>query len=174
MAGGEIFAALQSGALDAAEFVGPYNDRALGFHQVRKHYYTSSFVEPGLATEVVVDKAKYQALPANLQAIVRDVCQAEYDQVPSEFYANDPIALADMVQNHGVIVHKAFPDDILEAGAKAARELLVGFIDNGDALTKKTAQSYVKALNVLRTRSENTDLTFAVAREKYFDVSDLG
>jgi TRAP-type mannitol/chloroaromatic compound transport system substrate-binding protein len=41
MAAGEIFAALQSGALDAAEFVGPYNDLALGFHQVRKHYYLS-------------------------------------------------------------------------------------------------------------------------------------
>lgn len=174
MAGGEIFAALQSGALDAAEFVGPYNDRALGFHQVRKHYYTSSFNEPGLATEVVVDKAKYQALPANLQAIVRDVCQAEYDQVPSEFYANDPIALADMVQNHGVIVHKEWPEDILQAAAKAARDLLVEFMDSSDPLTKKTAQSYVKALNLVRSRSENVDLTFALARQKFFDISDLG
>jgi TRAP-type mannitol/chloroaromatic compound transport system substrate-binding protein len=174
LAGGEIFAALQSGALDAAEFVGPYNDRALGFHQVRKHYYTSSFNEPGLATEVVVDKAKFSALPANLQAIVRDVVQAEYDQVPSEFYANDPIALADMVQNHGVIVHKEWPEDILKAAAAAARDLIVEFLDSSDPLTKKTAQSYVKALNLLRTRSENVDLVFARAREQYFDISDLG
>jgi len=97
LAGGEIFAALQSGALDAAEFVGPYNDLALGFHQVCKHYYTSSFTEPGLATELVVDKAKFMALPANLQAIVRDVCQAEYDQVACDFYANDPRALATLI-----------------------------------------------------------------------------
>ena len=174
MAGGEIFAALQSGALDAAEFVGPYNDRALGFHQVRKHYYTSSFNEPGLATEVVVDKAKYQALPANLQAIVRDVCQAEYDQVPSEFYANDPIALADMVANHGVIVHKEWPEDIVAAAATAAREILVNILDTGDDLTKKAAQSYISSLNSVRSRTQNVDLTFAIAREKYFDVSDLG
>ncbi len=174
LAGGEIFAELQSGNLDAAEFVGPYNDRALGFHQVRKHYYTSSFIEPGLATEVVVDKAKYQALPANLQAIVRDACQAEYDQVPSEFYANDPIALADMVDNHGVIVHKDWPEDLIQAGAAASRELLVEILDTGDALTKQTAESYIQNLNLLRTRTENTDLTFAIAREKYFDVSDLG
>lgn len=52
------------------------------------HYYTSSFVEPGLATEVVVDKAKFQALPADLQAIVRDAAQAEYDNVASDFAAN--------------------------------------------------------------------------------------
>lgn len=174
LAGGEIFAALQAGTLDAAEFVGPYNDRALGFFQVCKHYYTSSFIEPGLATEVVVDKAKFQALPANLQQIVRDACQAEYDQVPSEFYANDPIALADMVTNQGVIAHKDWPESILQAAATASRELLIEILDTGDDLTKKTAQSFVTNLNLLRARTEQTDLTFANAREKYFDVSDLG
>lgn len=174
LAAGEIFAALQTGTLDAAEFVGPYNDRALGFHQVRKHYYTSSFNEPGLATEFVVDKAKYTALPTHLQELIRYVSQAEYDQVPSDFYGNDPIALADMVQNHGVIVHKSFPDSILEAGAIAAKALLTEILDSSDPLTKKTAESFVKSLTMLRTRTEATDLTFAMAREKYFDVSDLG
>lgn len=174
LAGGEIFAALQSGALDAAEFVGPYNDRALGFHQVRKHYYTSSFIEPGLATEVVVDKAKYQELPANLQAIIRDACQAEYDQVPSDFYANDPIALRDMVENHGVTAHKDWPESILEAGAAASRELLIEILDSADEKTKAVAESFVQNLNLLRSRTENTDLTFAIARERYFDISDLG
>ncbi len=72
MGAGDIFAALQSGSLDAAEFVGPYNDLALGFYQVCKHYYLSSFIEPGLATELAIDKAKYTALPADLQAIVQD------------------------------------------------------------------------------------------------------
>jgi TRAP-type mannitol/chloroaromatic compound transport system substrate-binding protein len=174
MPAGEIFAALQTGTLDAAEFVGPYNDRALGFHQVRKHYYTSSFIEPGLATEVAVDKAKFMDLPANLQAIVRDCAQAEYDQVPSDFYANDPIALADMVDNHGVTAHKNWPDSILEAGARAAKELLVEILDSSDPLTKRTAESFVTSLKLLRTRTEQTDLTFALAREKYFDISDLG
>jgi TRAP-type mannitol/chloroaromatic compound transport system substrate-binding protein len=164
---GEIFAALQTGSLDAAEFVGPYNDRALGFHQVRKHYYTSSFIEPGLATELVVDKAKYQALPQNIQDIIRDVSQAEYDQVPSDFYANDPIALADMVENHGVTTHKSFPDSILEAGARASEDLIMEILDSTDPLTKRTAESFVDSLNVLRTRTEQTDLTYALAREKF-------
>ncbi len=174
LAGGEIFAALQSGTLDAAEFVGPYNDLALGFHQVRKHYYTSSFIEPGLATELVVDKAKYEALPANLQAIVADVCQAEYDQVASDFYANDPRALSTLVNEHEVITHSQFPDSILEAGAKAAKELLTEILNSDDALTKRTAESFVQALNTLRTRTEGTDQTFLQARERFLDLSDLG
>src|SRR5690606_31923999 len=108
LAAGEIFQALQSGTLDAAEFVGPYNDLALGFYQIAKNYYFPSFVEPGLATELVVDKAKYQALPEDLQELVKFVCQAEYDEVASDFAANDPRALQTLVADHGVVVQQ-FP-----------------------------------------------------------------
>ncbi len=169
MAAGEIFQALQSGALDAAEFVGPYNDLALGFYQVAKNYYFPSFVEPGLATELVVDKKKYQELPDDLQAIIRDVSQAEYDQVASDFYANDPRALKTLVEQHDVQVRQ-FPDEILEAGAKAAEEVMNGLLSSDDALTKKTAQSFVDALQIVRTRSRDTDGAFVQAREKYFMV----
>ncbi|EIM74149.1 twin-arginine translocation pathway signal [Nitratireductor aquibiodomus RA22] len=169
MAAGEIFQALQSGTLDAAEFVGPYNDLALGFYQVAKNYYFPSFVEPGLATELVVNKSKYQELPSDLQAIVKDVCQAEYDQVASDFYANDPRALKTLVDEHGVNVRQ-FPDDIVEAGAKAAAEILGELRDSGDALTKKTTESFIESLNILRTRTEGTDGAFVEARKKYFSI----
>jgi len=169
MAAGEIFAALQSGTLDAAEFVGPYNDLALGFYQVCKNYYFPSFVEPGLATELVVDKAKYQALPEDLQILIRDVCQAEYDQVASDFYANDPRALKSLVNDHGVKVLQ-FPESILEAGGVAAKEIMTGLRDSDDALTKKTAESFISALNLLRTRSETTDGAYVQARAKYFQI----
>ncbi|NMG39210.1 twin-arginine translocation signal domain-containing protein [Chelativorans sp. ZYF759] len=170
MAAGEIFQALQSGSLDAAEFVGPYNDLALGFHQVRKHYYTSSFIEPGLATELVVDKAKYEELPANLQRIISDVCQAEYDQVASDFYANDPRALRTLIDQHDVIAHPQFPDDVLQAGAEASKDILSELLDHEDALTKRTAESFVEALRLLRTRTEGTDMGFLRAREQFFDI----
>ena len=173
LAGGEIFQALQSGALDAAEFVGPYNDLALGFYQVCKHYYTSSFNEPGLATEVVVDKAKYQALPANLQAIVRDVAQAEYDQVASDFYANDPRALKTLVEEHGVTIHSQFPDDIMEAAAASAKEVLGNVLNSDDELVRRTGRSFIDSLQLLRTRTENTDQTFNAVRQKFMDYSDL-
>ncbi|SLN12939.1 TRAP transporter substrate-binding protein [Oceanibacterium hippocampi] len=169
LAAGEIFQALQSGTLDAAEFVGPYNDLALGFYQVAKNYYFPSFVEPGLATELVVDKKKYQELPADLQALIRDVAQAEYDQVASDFYANDPRALKTLVNDHGVNVRQ-FPEEILKAGADAAKEVMTSLRDSGDALVKKTAESFVESLNIVRTRSRDTDGAFVQAREKYFDI----
>jgi TRAP-type mannitol/chloroaromatic compound transport system substrate-binding protein len=166
MAAGEIFAALQSGTLDAAEFVGPYNDLALGFYQIAKNYYFPSFVEPGLATEVVVSKEKFQALPEDLQEIVKACAQAAYDDVASDMYANDPRALNALVSEHGVQVRR-FPDEILEAGAKASMELIGEIREGGDALTKKTAESFVTAFNLLRQRTEGTDMPFLAAREKY-------
>jgi TRAP-type mannitol/chloroaromatic compound transport system substrate-binding protein len=169
LAAGDIFQALQSGTLDAAEFVGPYNDLALGFYQVAKHYYLSSFIEPGLATELVVDKAKYQALPADLQQIVKDACQAEYDQVACEFTANDPKSLKTLVDEHGVITHE-FPEEILEAGAKAATEIISDLRQNGDEKTKKVAESFVANLNLMRGRTEQTDMPFLAAREKYLKL----
>lgn len=169
LAAGDIFQALQSGTLDAAEFVGPFNDLALGFYQIAKNYYFPSFIEPGLATELVVDKAKFQALPEDLQEIVRGCCAAEYDNVAADFAANDPRALQTLVENHGVQI-RHFPEEILEAGAVAAKELLTEILDSGDALTKKTAESFRDALRIVRQKTEGTDSLFIQAREKYFEL----
>ena len=163
---GELYSALQKGELDAVEFVGPYNDRQLGFYQIAKNYYFPSFIEPGMATELVVGKAAFLALPDDLQEIVRMACQAEYDQVASDFHANDPQALIALVNEHGVQV-KRFPEEILEAGAKAAMEIIAERRDSGDALTKKTVESFVSALALLRSKTEGSDLPYLVAREKY-------
>ncbi|WP_142846958.1 TRAP transporter substrate-binding protein [Telmatospirillum sp. J64-1] len=163
----ELFQALQSGALDAAEFVGPYNDLALGFHQVAKNYYFPSFIEPGMATELTVSKAKFEALPKDLQKIVEIACQAEYEQVTADFYAHDPQALRVLVEKHGVQVHQ-FPEEIVEAGAKASADILRELREGGDPLTQKTAESFIKAMTLLRERTQNVDMAFLQAREKFF------
>ncbi|MFN3688291.1 TRAP transporter substrate-binding protein [Salinarimonas sp.] len=169
MPAGEIFPALQSGTLDAAEFVGPFNDLALGFHQIAKNYYFPSFTEPGLATELVVDKAKYQALPADLQALVRDICQAEYDQVASDFAANDPRALQTLINQHGVTI-RTFPDEILEAGADASKQLLEELLASDDPLTKRVAENYVESLRIVRERTDGNDTLFVQARKRFFEI----
>ena len=92
--------------------------------------------------------------------------QAGYDDTASDMYANDPRALQALVGEHGVQIRR-FPDEILEAGAKASMELIGDIRANCDALTKKVAESFVSAFNLLRTRTEGTDMPFLAAREKY-------
>ena len=79
-------------------------------------------------------------------------------------------ALQSLISEHGVQI-KQFPDEILEAGAKAATELLTEIREGGDALTKKTAESFISALNVVRQKTEGTDSLFLAARQKYFTLS---
>lgn len=163
---GEIFQALQSGALDAAEFVGPYNDLALGFYQVAKNYYFPSFIEPGLATELTVNKAKYDALPKDLKAIVEYAAQADYEQTSAEFYANNTKALDTLVNKHGVQV-KMFPEDIMKKGAEITVQILNEMRDGGDPMTKKVMESYAKALNGMRETTQILDQPYMAARKQY-------
>lgn len=166
---GEIFQALQSGTLDAAEFVSPFNDLALGLYQVAKNYYIPSFNEAGNATELVFNKAKYQELPADLQAIVKDVCQAESNQVLNDYYANDTRAMETLTKEHGVSIRQ-FPEDVTKAGFEAAAETIAELRDSSDELTKKTTESYISALNLLRSRSEIFEGAYTTDREKFFKI----
>ncbi len=71
---GEIFPALERGVIDAAEFVGPYLDRQLGLQRAAKYYYTTGWHETATASELIVNKAKWASLPADLKAIVENAC----------------------------------------------------------------------------------------------------
>lgn len=166
---GEVFQALQTKTLDAAEFVGPYNDLALGLYQITRNYYMPSFTEPALAPELVVNKDKFMALPKDLQAIVRAACEAEYNACFASYTANDPRALDTLVGKHGVKVLK-FPDDIFEQGAKHARELILEMRESKDALTKKVTEHFITSFNLLRQRTDQTDLPYLDARLKHFNL----
>ena len=74
--GGEIFPALERGVIDAAEFVGPYQDRRLGLHKAAKYYYTTGWHETATVSELLINKAAWDKLPKDLQAIVENACAA--------------------------------------------------------------------------------------------------
>ena len=69
--GGEIYTSLQTGVIDATEWVGPYNDLAFGLHQVAKYYYYPGWQEPGPTLELIINKQAFDSLPKDLQEIVR-------------------------------------------------------------------------------------------------------
>jgi len=140
--GGEIFPALQSGAIDGAEWVGPPNDMALGFHQVCKYYYSPGYHEPGAGLQLMVNKAKFDALPADLQALVATAAQASHDDMLAYYNATSGPALRSLVQDHGVQL-KIMPNEVMTAMGNASNEILMEIMEK-DAITKKIAESYLK------------------------------
>jgi TRAP-type mannitol/chloroaromatic compound transport system substrate-binding protein len=142
--GGELFAALQSGAIDATEWVGPYNDLAFGFHKVAKYYYWPGMHEGGTTLEVTVDKKKFTALPKDVQRIFEECCKAEADKLLSEFNGRNGQALQTLIQQYNVQL-KRFPNDFLVAYGNAAGEVIQEMLDDKDPLTREVTQSYLKS-----------------------------
>jgi TRAP-type mannitol/chloroaromatic compound transport system substrate-binding protein len=142
--GGEIFPALQSGAVDAAEWIGPYNDLSFGFHQITKLYYGPGFHEPGAMAEVLVNKAKYDALPADLKQIVAAACQATNDDVLAEFNMRSGDAAEVLRAKHGVKFLRP-SNELMIAFGNASGEVLAEERDKADAIGKKIVASYLAA-----------------------------
>jgi TRAP-type mannitol/chloroaromatic compound transport system substrate-binding protein len=142
LAGAEVFPALERGVIDAAEWVGPYHDRRLGLHQAAKFYYYPGWHEPGTVLEFLVNKQKFEALPAELQAIVSTAAAEANGWALAELEAQNSGALQDLVQNQGVIV-KPLPDDVLRALKQAARETIEE-IAAADPASRKVYDSFRK------------------------------
>ena len=121
--GGEIFPALQSGAIDAAEWIGPYNDLALGFYQVCKYYYAPGYHEPGPNLQLMINERAWNSLTPELQAIVRTAAEAANRDMLAEYNARSGPALRSLVQDHGVIVRN-LPENVLQACGEKANEVL--------------------------------------------------
>ncbi len=138
---GEIFSALQSGTIDAAEFLGPFSDAPLGLHQVAKNYYFPGVQEPSSAEEIGINMARWNALPDDLKAIVRIAAMSLHEETTTEYDVRHPIALADLVARHGVTVREA-PHDLLIAFGNTAGEMLAEFRNHQDPLVKRIADSY--------------------------------
>jgi TRAP-type mannitol/chloroaromatic compound transport system substrate-binding protein len=112
--GGELYTSLQTGVIDALEWVGPYNDLAFGFHEVARYYYYPGWHEPGSMLELIVNRDSLEALPEDLQAIVTYAARAANQEMLDEFTARNNAALQELVDVHDVQLRK-LPDDVLKA-----------------------------------------------------------
>lgn len=120
----EIFTALQTGSIDATEWVSPYNDVAIGLHQAARYYYYPGWQEPAPTLECIINRDAWNSLPEDLQAIVRVACQATTLDMISEFMARNATALAQLQADENVEIRK-FPDDVLTG----LRELTYSVVD---------------------------------------------
>lgn len=125
--GGEIFTAMQSGAIDAAEWVGPYNDLAFGLHRVAKHCYYPGWHEPGPTLECMIHKPAFDALPDDLKMIVRTCCASVNNDMLSEYVARNQQAMQTLKTEHGV-QFLPLPTDVLSALRSASDEVMQALV----------------------------------------------
>ena len=121
IAAGDIYPALEKGTIDAAEWVGPYDDEKLGFYKVAKYYYYPGFWEGGPQLQVFVNMAKWNELPKHYQAILENAGQTANTVMQARYDAQNPAALRRLVANGTQL--RPFSQELLTAAAKAAEEL---------------------------------------------------
>jgi len=167
LAGGEIFQALQSGAVDAAEWIGPYNDLSLGFYQVCKFYYSHGYHEPGPTLALTVNEEAWQSLPDDLKMVVQMCAEAMNTDMTAEYNANSGAALKTLVQQHGVIV-KGLPDDVIIASGEKANEVLNEIYEGGDAIVRKIIEDFIAFRQQITPWTRISQQAYANARRLPF------
>ena len=136
----EILTSLQSGVIDGAEFVGPGTDIALGLYRVAPFYYYPGFNKPNGTGECIVARKVWDALPAELKAIVAHACAAEANFALAEMERLNALALAALVGEHNVKL-TAFPADLV-AGARAQASNVLGELSGRNEIAGKVYASY--------------------------------
>ncbi|WP_459614516.1 TRAP transporter substrate-binding protein [Bordetella sp. 2513F-2] len=113
IAGGDIYPALEKGTIDAAEWIGPYDDEKLGFHKVAKNYYFPGWWEGTLQVSLYVNEKAYNDLPKHYQAVLAQAAAAATNDMIAKYDAENPAALRRLVSQGAQL--KAFPKSVMDA-----------------------------------------------------------
>ncbi len=140
--GGELFTALQTGVIDATEWVGPYNDLALGLHEIAKYYYYPGWHEPGATLEAIVNRSAWEELPDDLKMILETAARAVNQDMLDEFTARNNMALKTLIDDHGVELRR-LPDDVLARFKELSAEV-VAEVAGSDELARRIHDSYMQ------------------------------
>lgn len=164
LAGGEIYTSMQTGVIDAVEWVGPYNDRTLGLMEVAEYYYYPGWHEPGAMLEFTVNQEAFDRLPADLQAIVEGAARATNQDMLDEFTARNNSSLTSLLDEYETKL-RPLPDDvmdILHSNAVTALDQL----KEDDPMAAKISASYEEFLDGVRTYHEISERAYLNARDR--------
>ena len=162
--GGELFTALQTGVIDATEWVGPYNDLTFGFHQAAKYYYYPGWHEPGPMLELLINMDAWNSLPKHLQVIIETATKAVNQDTLDEYLARNNQALTELVEVHGVELRK-LPDDVIEEFRAISDEILSDLAEE-DEVIGKVYDSYIEFKNNVTEYHKISEDSFIEARNK--------
>jgi TRAP-type mannitol/chloroaromatic compound transport system substrate-binding protein len=157
IAGGDIYPALEKGTIDAAEWVGPYDDEKLGFYKVVKYYYYPGWWEGGTSNHMLINLAKWNELPKGYQAILEAAAGACGARQLADYDAKNPQALKRLVANGTQL--RPFSTSIMEACLKASEEV--------NAETSATNADYKKVWDSIVSFRNDEYLWWQVAEYTY-------
>jgi len=165
--GGELYTSLQTGVIDAAEWVGPANDQSFGFHQIARYYYYPGWQEPGSTLELIVNKTAFEALPKDLQAIITGAAREANQDMLDQYTARNPAALKAMVER-GDAELRRLPDDVLQRLYRISRDIYAEQAAR-DPLFKRVYDSYRDFLSRVSGYHKITEQTYYQVREAVAD-----
>ena len=162
--GSEIYTSLQTGVIDATEWVAPYNDMALGLHEVASYYYYPGWHEPGPTLELVVNKTAFESLPADLQKIVEIAARYANQDMLDEYTARNNASYTDLLDNHKDVQVRRLPDDVLRAFHKASTEYLEELAAE-DEMAAKVYKSWKAYADGVKNYHHISEQSYINARE---------
>jgi len=160
--GGEVYTSLKSGAIDALEWIGPYNDMAFGFHKIAKYYYYPGWQEPGTTLECMINKKALEDLPKDLQNIVQMACRSANADMAAEFTARNASSLQVLKTKHKVNI-KRLPDDVLKQ-LRLFAEDIVQDTASKNPMAKKVNASFNKFRKQAMAWHDVSELAYFNAR----------
>jgi TRAP-type mannitol/chloroaromatic compound transport system substrate-binding protein len=158
----EIMPALQSGAIDASEWIGPWLDMAFGLHKAATYYYYPGFHEPSAGQSVGINKGVWESLDTSDRRIIESVAASEYARSLAEFNTNNALSLRKL-REEGTVKILKFDDSLLKAMLALSKDV-VAEVGSGDELSKKIYASYQQFRASMMDWSDIAERAFLNAR----------
>lgn len=159
--GGEIYQSLQTGAIDATEWVGPWNDYSLGFHREAPFYYGPGFHEPGASLAVGVNRKLWDSMTPGEQGVIKAACESANHTSLGEFTYQNAVHLELLKTQHGVQL-RSFPLEVVEAMSVAAKDVRAA--SGRDGIEKRIYESFEAGLKKMAEWAAVSDGAYYTAR----------
>ncbi|WP_423909180.1 TRAP transporter substrate-binding protein [Candidatus Spongiihabitans sp.] len=166
--GGQIYENLISGAIDATEWVGPWNDAAMKFYEAAKYYYYPGMHEPGAMLAAGINKDFWEGLSTADKAIIEAATSMENDVMMAEYNAKNGASLVKLINEQGVQLRK-FGDDIYDSFGQAAEQVFAETVAHSD-LARRVHESFVQARTEVGGWTKISDQEYLRQRNRVLGV----
>jgi TRAP-type mannitol/chloroaromatic compound transport system substrate-binding protein len=161
--GSEIFTALQTGAIDATEWVGPYNDASFGLHKAARYYYYPGWQEPGPGLETIINKNAWDALPSDLKEIVSTCCQAIGADMAAEYTHGNAMSLQQLKEDPNIEI-RPFPAEVISLLRSIAQQV-VDDLMAADPAAARIGSAYFEYLDAVAANSRISEQAYFNTRQ---------